>query len=513
MKKISSILALTLIISVAASALGVDEPEIKSIGNQAIEFNNYSGPHKRIDSAQSITKIGSDLGAKITPSQAANVGNRNKYYVVHAVDPNEKGKLDADILYIGRDATVDHINNIRRIIAGYLMSAYNYSQKDAQTLAVFITVYNAVYRGKIDVFNSKYKSVVTKNLSSANCGLSVNYYDWPGKTEIVIPLYDVNNGGLSTVDTSTITDSKVVEKMKDDDDRNVDSRKDMVDLKERESDEAAEKAQDAKKDAVEKQKEADQAKKEAEEAKKKADENPDDKKAQQEAEDAKKKADEKQKEADDANKKAEEEQKFADKKQKEAQDERKEIAKDQDAVQKKIEEESKMPSDYGIIISDEPQQLSRLVKFNVDTGDIIKNSPVTVIRNRTIYHAPSQAFMAVAGVNSANGAIKLVLIDQDKMEIFRESNETLAADSVLVRDGSDYYCVIDDNGKWVVAKYDETLTLKLKSPVSVMSSTPICIADTGIVVTSPSGKLILLSKQNLKQISNPNKNNNDANAK
>ena len=36
----------------------------------------------------------------------------------------------------------------------------------ADTLAVFITVYNAVYRGKYDVFQSKYKDVVIKNLSN-----------------------------------------------------------------------------------------------------------------------------------------------------------------------------------------------------------------------------------------------------------------------------------------------------------------------------------------------------------
>ncbi len=512
MKKLSSIFLLSLLISVAASALGVDEPEIKSIGSQAIEFINYTGPHKTIDSAQSIKKIGSDLGSKIVPSKASQVGSKNKYYVIHAVDASETGKLDADILFIGPDATVDHINNLRRIIAGYLTSAYGYSEKDANTLAVFITVYNAVYRGKYDVFTSKYKSVVTNNLSKSYCGLSTIYSEWPGKSQIVIPLYDVNNGGLSTVDTSTISDSSVVDKMRDDDDRNVDSRKDMVDLKEREADQAEEKAQDAQKEAVKEQEKADDAKKAAEEAQKKADENPDDKKAQKDAEEKQKAADDAQKKADEAKKEAEEQQKLADKKQTEAQNERKEIAKDQEIVKQKIEEESKMPSEYGIILSDEQQMLSRLVKFNVENGDIIKNSPVTVIRNRTIYHAPSQAFMAVAGINSANGAIKLVLIDQDKMEIFRESNETLAADSVLVRDGTDYYCVIDDNGRWVVAKYDETLTLKLKSNVPVVSSTPICITDNGLVVTSTKGKLILLSKSNLKAITKV-EDDYDANAK
>ena len=86
---------------------------------------------------------------------------------------------------------MDHIDNLRRIIAAYLESAYGYSRQDSQTLAVFVTVYNAVYRGKLDVFKQKYKTVVTKNLTANKAGLALNYAEWPGKTQIVIPLSTV----------------------------------------------------------------------------------------------------------------------------------------------------------------------------------------------------------------------------------------------------------------------------------------------------------------------------------
>ena len=78
-------------------------------------------------------------------------GSQNLYYVIHAVDPNTKEKLDADILIIGENAQVDHVQNLRRILSSYLSSAYDYSRQDADTLAHFITVYNAVYRSKMDV--------------------------------------------------------------------------------------------------------------------------------------------------------------------------------------------------------------------------------------------------------------------------------------------------------------------------------------------------------------------------
>ena len=86
------------------------------------------------------------------------------------------------------------------------------------------------------------------------------------------------------------------------------------------------------------------------------------------------------------------------------------------------------------------------------------------------------------------------------MEITSESNETLAPDSVLMRDGNDFYCVIADGSDWKVGKFDSNLILKLKSDVNVKSSTPITITDSGVVITDSNGMLRLLNKADLKSI-------------
>ncbi len=526
MKKSLLLLALSLLLSAGLFALEVNQPELTSTGDQTIEFINYTGPHKVIDSIAAIKGIGSGLGKQIAgdPSKSTSTNKNSKYWVVHAIDENETGKLDADILYIGANATVDHITNLRRIISAYLVSAYGYSEKDADTISVFITVYNAVYRGKLDTFKSKYKNVVIQNLTADNCGLSVTYKDWPGKSEIVIPLYDVKNGGLSTVDTSVISDTSVVKSMKEDDDKNVESRKEMVDIKEREADEASTKAQEAQKKAVTEQKkldeekkkteetkkEAEEAKKTAEEKQKVAEENPDDKQAQKEAEEAKQEAEEKQQAAEEqqqkqeeqqakteeAKQEAKEQQARADKKETEAQTERKEIAKDQAEVQKKEAQQALMTTEFGIILSDEANMLSRLVKFNIQNGEVVKNSPVAQIRNRTVYKE-GDGFIAIAGENSGNGSVKLVTISPDTLEISAESDNQIAEDSVLVQDGKEYYCVTEESGKFYLAKFAGDLSLKLKSEIQVKSGTPVTVTDGGIVVTDSNGRLRLLDKKDL----------------
>lgn len=537
--KIGLFIILGLLLSLPSFSLSVDEDELKSANqNDTIVFINYTGPHSKIDSLASIKQLGSDLGLVVAKdvSKPASAGSSAKYSVLHAVDPSETGKLDADIIFIGSDASVDHINNLRHIIASYLSSAYGYSEKDAETVAVFVTVYNAVYRGNFDSYQKKYKKVVMDNLSSENCGLSVNYKDWPGKSQIVIPLYDLN-GGLSTVDTSVISDTQVVKHMQEDDDKNVESRKEMVDIKEREAENATQKAQEAQKTAVQEQKklneekqktetakkEAETAKKEAETAQKKADDNPSDKAAQKEAEEKQAVAEEKQEAyeeqktaeekqqtvTEEAKQEAQEQQAVADKKTNEAQEERKVIAKDQAEVIKKEIENSTAPSAYGIELTNDSSMLSGLIKVNTSTGEVIKASPVTFIRNRTMFQAGGN-FIAIAGENRGNGAVKLVLLSPDTMEITQESNEIVAEESVLVQDSGEYYCVIQDGSGYALAKYDSELNLKLKSQANINPKTPVTVASQYIIVTGSNGNVKVLSKSDFKEISTGAQNTSNA---
>ncbi|MDE5776878.1 MAG: hypothetical protein K2H67_08395, partial [Treponemataceae bacterium] len=271
MRKISIAMAAAFFAATSIFAIGVDEDEIRSV-NQTIVFENYTGPHATVDTLDQIKQIGRGLGNAIASDldSQRTTGNTAKYYVIHAIDSSVAEKLDADILVLGANASVDHIRNLRHIIAGYLSAAYNYSESDAQTIATFVTVYNAVYRQNMEAFRSKYKDIVTSNLTASRAGLSTRYSEWPGNSQIVIPISDIS-GGLSTVDTSVISDREVINSMQEDDDKNIDARKDMVDIKEREAENANEKAQESQKAATEEQRKAIEAQKQADQAQKQAD--------------------------------------------------------------------------------------------------------------------------------------------------------------------------------------------------------------------------------------------------
>lgn len=590
MKKIiTTISLLSMILLQLYAAVGVSKEELEAAvtNPDVIEFINYSGPHSRIDTKEQILNIGRELGKVVAENKGTRIvtGNEAKYSLIHAVYSDESTGLDADILILGNNAEVDHIKNLRLIIKGYLMEAYDYSDKDATTLATFITVYNAVYKGRISSILTKYKISVLAELNADKFGLSVNWADWAGNTEIIIPLLDPEAGGLSTIDTTIISDTNVIAQMRDEDDRMVEDRRNMVDLKEREALAAEEDAQDAMREAVAARRAAEEAAKQAEEARIEAE------KAAAEAEQALKDAQEAMKAAQEAAKQAEEKQKEAETAVKEAQakpqepavqkvaEEKKEEAKkaevkaeetkqeavkaekvveektiiaeekkaeaeekQEEAVEKKVEAEekkeeasekqefadkkrteaivertaiandqqknisdairaAKIVTTYGLKVSGTDSMYSSIVLIDISNGNVVKESPVTEILNRTILPV-EDGFAAIAGRESEaendNKAVKLVILDDVDMEITKQTVETVSSKSVLIEKDGLFYVVISEDGGFYLARYDSDLNLVQKSDARVYETTPVIITDTGIAVTAENGNVVLLDNETLK---------------
>ena len=223
------------IISTAA-AQNVNREELER--NQAtVNFINYEGPHSRIDTVEQIRNIGVELGRAIK-NGATRAGLSNRYFVIHCVGEVDGEKFDADVFGLGVDVGVDHIRNLRLIIQGYLQGAYDYTASDAALLARYVTIYNAVFRGDWDFYTTRYKNIVVENLERNKAGLSIRYDEWPGQTLMAIPLGTGAPGSLSAIDTSGLTDPSVIDSLRSEEGRGIEDRQDMVDLKEREADEA-----------------------------------------------------------------------------------------------------------------------------------------------------------------------------------------------------------------------------------------------------------------------------------
>jgi hypothetical protein len=232
MKK-TLVFAIIFTCAMAVFGLEVDIQEIMSA--KRINFLNYKGKVSKIDSRESVKSIGVGLARRlkrVKPNQTAKY--YLKYSVTHITSQQEPKKYSADIFSIDKKATVGHINNLRRILAGYFQAYYNYSLRDAQTLAVFTTYYNAVYRNNMEYFGAKYKKVVMSQVTKDNAGLSTKYYEWAGQTKMLIPLTaDSQRGKLAKLDPYAVSGKGVRAAMRKDD-KNIRVRKRMVKIKEKE---------------------------------------------------------------------------------------------------------------------------------------------------------------------------------------------------------------------------------------------------------------------------------------
>lgn len=540
MKKILSVvLAFFLVQSVFL--LEVDQTEIMTSDGTSIEFINYTGPVQTFNSDAEIRGIGANLAENLKSSNMNNQsshGSQQRYQVIHAVDPSTNTKFDADILILGTQSNVDHIDNIRRILSTYLSTAYGYSTKEASTLATYITVYNAVYRGKMDIFNSKYKPVVLGYLSQDRVGLSVNYKDWPGKTQIVIPLSEARLAGtVSSISTTVLTEKDVIEKIQEDSSEGIALRKDMVELKETEQVAAEQRAQQAQQEAVQAKeeqktktaeastatKEAAQAQKEAEQAKKEAAAKPEDTKAQEVAKEKQAEADQKaeiaaqkQEEAKQAQEEvtkketeAAKDQVLADTKQKETIQERKEIAKDiqkqedDEKARLKAEQEAALKTSLPtavLRVVDETDYLSDIIVLDLATGKELTSSTLSSIRNRTLLDTGTD-LMAIAGKKAANSAVRLVLFDDQSLEVILQGEDNIAEASMLVKNQHDYYAVIElDSNRYVLGRFDAKLQNKAKSAIEVKPYTTITVTEKGILVQNTQGAVKLLRATDLVEL-------------
>lgn len=218
----------------SAFAQTVAEDVLRDKTIQGIEFRNYEGPHRVIETRLAIQGIGADLGRQMQAEGATEADYGRKYRVVRLHDPSSD-RLSADLFILEADAGVDHIRNLNWIVSAYLQQAFGYSATDADLLASFVTRYNAWYRGKTDYIAATYIPAVSAQVTAENAGLSLVWSEWPGKTKMLIPLRDSLSKGLGgSLNTEEVSNKDIVTQMASEPGRGLEERKKLADLKETE---------------------------------------------------------------------------------------------------------------------------------------------------------------------------------------------------------------------------------------------------------------------------------------
>jgi len=529
MKKI----ILTLILLTASAVISfaqVNREELSDL--PPVVFINYEGPHAWVNTREEIRQIGVGIGRQVNERERGfasaaegmtieqrrsqtytfQIGASNRYFIIHCVSAPDGDKLDADILGLGVDAGVDHVRNLRVIIQGYLQSAYDYSASDALLLAEFITVYNAVYRGNWDYFTGRYKNLVMSNLTRERAGLSIRYDEWPGRTLLVIPL---GHGGLSSIDTAAISDRRVIEEMRREDDQGVPQRQGLVDLMEREADQAERQAQAQREQIRQEERqvaeERAQTAQERQQIQDQRQQTQEDLEAgriteqearQQEQELASREEAVQQQEQETARREEQIDQRrdeaqrledFAEQRTEQAQQQRQEIASDQQAA---IVQET-AGGVLGVTIErTAPVPMGRLVRLNPVNRREIRRSPLDMVHSRTVMLLGGRIF-AIAGEARGQGAVRLIEINQTSLEMLKQGENDIRAGSLIWATGNDMYAIMVENGRNYIGRFDLNLALQAKSSVEVHNDASVLIQQGNLLTQRPDGTALILNPADL----------------
>jgi len=491
MKKILLIIVI-LNISLNLFAQKVVEEELFKVKRESVEFVNYEGPHDKFETDDQIRGIGSYIGR--FPESSNNFRTYNgRYSINHLVAVDGEGLLNADIFSIEKDAVVDHINNVRRILSGYLEQAYSYSREDSDILAEFATYYNAVYRNNFQYFISSYNTLIIDNLKSDIVGISTRYLEWPGNTQMVIPL---DSSGELRIDTDIVSNKEVIEDLRTQDDKGIEPRKDIVELKEREIEEEQDKIEKQKEHLEE---EKIQLESEKEELEKKSNilEDTEIEKLESDIIEKENILIEKENELNEREDKQKE-------RQVEVQKERELISEDE----KKLIEEEKGESpglesteaetvSFLIIDGEDSDLMGRLALINTKTGEIDKRSSINTVRGRR-YYLTGKNILIVSGIDRAPQAVRLMFLDSKTLKVVKQGNYDVFSDTDLLLDSNRIYAVVREDKLWYVGRFNDELVLQERSGQEVLSYTPLQLNKGILYVQLKNGKVVPLDPETLK---------------
>ncbi len=515
MKRFLALAAFFMVMPVIA--LTVDEEEIKS--KSGIKFIN-NPQQAGGDTVSAITGIGKSLASQ---------GKFGSYSVIHATGTGDD-KFDADIIVIGKDARVDHIKNVRRIIAAYLQQRYSYSAEDAKSLAVFVTYYNGFYRKNLGYFKEHYKDAVLKHLSAANAGLDLTYKNWPGRSRIVIPLSDD-----AKPDAGKIGEKDVMDKVrKDEKDKGVKDRENITKLQDKEVKKKEERV-GKRREEIEKRRE-DITKKEErlKEEKKKNEENPDANDKAKKDDELKKKEDELAKDKDklkkDEEKTAKEEKKVEEKKnevaanKKSVEDDKKTNAerKNETAAQKearldakeqdlKKREEAQKNTRKEDGVFEGKMYYLRVRDYSTDgkyrNDFYIIDPKARKVRVKSPFpgivgkkYDVVDKDVVVIGEKKTSTTIQHYLVKLDGETLVDKeygSDEIFWRGFVEVRD-NEIYAILNKNGTFYLGKFDKNLKLLQRSEVALHEDTFFSFHEDSIYVNGADRKIEVLNRADLK---------------
>lgn len=511
-------------------AQSVDEDELRRRDLNNIVFRNYVGPVMVINTAQEIRGIGFALAAGVQNRERFTYAG--KYSVIRVFQP-EDPKLSADIIVLEPAARVDHINGLNLIVSAYLERTFNYTREDARVLANFVTRYNALFRGNMDFFRNTYAAGVVQNLSAENAGLSTFYQEWPGRSRIVIPLRSsLSAGPRGLIDSDEVSRPEVTRAMPPTPE-NLQERREIVNIREREI-QREEQAIQQREEQLRQQQTQQAPNQTPPNAQQQAQQTPpgqqpaqadrqnpqapqnqsgqnqpppnrDDQQGRQPQQNAQQtpagqqpaatQQSPEQQELQRAREQLQQREENLQRDRQEIQQQEQQIAQ---APQQRPAERERVDPVLFLSVDNDPNA-AQFLMLDAAGRRRLARSDLNSIRGRKYVDLPD-GFLVIAGREGGDAAVRLVVVDKERLGVLRTGTHDIHPDSDLQAQGQNVYAVFRDGNTTRLGLFNPALELVRRTEATVRPQTVIQIQGQRLLVQGTDGRVLFLNPTTLESI-------------
>jgi len=294
--------------------------------------------------------------------------------------------------------------------------------------------------------------------------------------------------------------------MRREDDQSVPQRQGMVDLMEREADQAERRAQQERQAVRQEERQVAQDRQQIEQERRQTQEDQqagrvtqeEARQTEQELEQREQELAEREEELEQRRDQAQRLEDFAERRTEEAQQQRQEIARDQQST---IVQET-TGGVFGVTIErTSPTTMGRIVRLNPANGRELRRSPLDLIHVRTVTFIGGR-ILAIAGEARGQGAVRLIEINQSNLEMAKQGDDDIKSGSLLWVNGNDLYAIIVQDNNNFLGRFNTNLELQAKSSIQVHPDAAVTIQQGRLLTQRENGSTLILNPADLSEAQN-----------
>jgi chemotaxis protein histidine kinase CheA len=186
---------------------------------------------------------------------------------------------------------------------------------------------------------------------------------------------------------------------------------------------------------------------------------------------------------------------FAEEKAEDAQEQRQLIAEDQQSM---IVQPPPTGDVLGLSIVSPGSAQGRFVRLDSNSGREIVRSPLNTVNVKTAVQVGGRIF-AIAGDSRSGGVVRLVEVNGSTLEMAKQGDDDIAQESLLWVNGQNLYAITNTGGSSYMARFNTELALQARSTTTVTPFATVFFSGGYLVTQRIDGSALLLNPDDLSE--------------